>query len=247
MGLQGAGLRQRGIDDAREGLALGRRHGQAHQPAAPPESQAFGRVIDATLSETGALEAHFMERSAGQAAVPERSLRGSSSEAEYRAALEHWLAAGGASVELKRLSTTGDSLAGTFGLDLEFSAPMFARTLGGQMITFRPSLVSPRAPPPLPDSARTQPIVLPAECFAESVAVRLPDGFAPDDLPPVVDKTTDFGSLHAEWRVEGQTLRFMRRQRVALVHLPAERYADVRAFYALAARVRNMAVVLVRK
>ena len=124
---------------------------------------------------------------------------------------------------------------------------MFARNVGGHMITFRPSLVSRRAPPPLPDSARTQPIVLPADCFAESVAVRLPDVYAPDDLPPVVERTTDFGSLHAEWRVEGQTLRFMRRQCVALSYLPAERYAEVRAFYALAAKVQNMPVVLVRR
>ena len=47
--------------------------GLVRLPAAPPESQTFERVIDATLSETGALEAHLMERSAGQAAVqPQR-------------------------------------------------------------------------------------------------------------------------------------------------------------------------------
>ena len=215
-------------------------------PVSPAESRGFDRSIRATLAADGRLEAHVEERSRGQAAVQERALRHDRDQAAYRRILENWLAADRSSVELGEFRTVEDSLAGTFRLSFDYAAPGFARRLGTGMLSFRPAAVSSRSVLTLPDSARTQPIQVPAECFRESVTVELPAGMRPDDLPAMVERTTDFGSLHAEWTMVGGSLQFVRTEITTAVLLPAGRYADVRAFYALAHRVPNTPVVLIK-
>jgi hypothetical protein len=215
-------------------------------PLSPPESRRFERTIRATLSDKGELEAHVEERCFGQAAVPERQLRRESTAASYRRTLERSLAADRSSVELKAFRTEEDSLQGSFRLSLDFAAPGFARPLGATMLSFRPAGISPRLVLGLPDSERKLPIAIPAECSRESVMVAVPERSHPEELPAPVDHATDFGSLHAEWSFTPGMLLFVRTQTTEAILLPAERYAEVRAFYSLSNKVRNTPVVLLR-
>ena len=215
-------------------------------PVAPAETARLDRVIDATLSAEGALTAHLGESSVGQAATAERSLH-QLTTLDYRRALERWLAGDGASVELRSYEAREDSLSGSFRLELDFAAPLFARVAGGRLMTFRPAFVSPRAILQLADSARTRPLSLDAECFRESVTVHLPEGWAVDDLPPPIDRAADFGHVHAEWVASPGELRFVRSQQVETVTLPPERYEEVRRFFAAELEIRNKPVVLIAR
>lgn len=218
----------------------------ARLPVLPSALRRRTRTLTGTLDADGRLEAHVDERSVGQAASAERSLRAAGDEAAYRRVLERWLAAGGGSCELSRIATVADSLAGTYELSLDLEIPLRARKLGERMLTFRPTLVADGVLPVLADGPRRGPIQLASFALSENVDVRLPDGFAPEELPAPVESRTDFGHVSATWTAEPGALRFTRVLGVEAVRLPPERWSDVRTFAALLRSVATRPVVLVR-
>ena len=215
-----------------------------------PEAAASSRMvrkIHAELDPEGGLTARFVEFSTGQRAAQERTLRRSSSAAEYRATLERWLNQSSTAVTLSALETVEDSLAGTFELAGAFASPMFARLQGRSLLTFRAALVTPRLHVALPDSARTRPIALNASCLAETIVVRLPQGFAVEELPDTVHFRRDFATLDAEWQVAGDTLLFTHEWTAQPLTLPPNRYREVRDMVGRDVAVSRAVVVLSRR
>jgi hypothetical protein len=220
--------------------------GLVRLPVSSPADDRLERVMEATLDAEGNLSAQLRECSVGQQAVSERAVRRRLSDPDYRRVLESWLASGSGSVELRRYRTGEDSLAGRFRLEAEYSAPRFARS-AQQRLVFRAALVSPRLVLSLPDSARSQPIALEGSCFAETVTVKLPEGYAVDELPEALHERHDFAELDADWKVEGDRLRFTRLWTVRPLTLPPARYPEVRKAFAADLAASESPVVLVRR
>ena len=112
---------------------------------------------------------------------------------------------------------------------------------------FRPGLVTPRLALVLPDSTRTLPIELAGRCFAETVTVKLPEGYAVDEIPAALHKQRDFARLDADWTVEGGVLRFTRLWTLQPLTLPPERYGEVREMFSANLAASQSPVVLVRR
>lgn len=220
--------------------------GLVRLPAAAPADDRLDRNLEATLDADGNLTARVIERSVGQQAVAERAMRRRLSDADYRRVLESWLVGGGGSAELRRFRTEEDTLAGRFRLEAEYAAPRFARSVQNRLI-FRAALMSPRRAFTLPDSARTQPVLLESSSFAETVMVKLPEGYAVDELPAALRVRHDFAELDADWKVEGDTLRFTRLWTVRPLTLPPARYPEVRKAFAASQSASQSPVVLVRR
>ncbi len=216
-------------------------------PVAPADACRQERRIRATLDGRGGLAARLHERSVGQPAAEERRLLRESSASDYRRVIESWLAVAGGGVQVGELSPTDRPDEGVFELEVEFEAPLFARTIGGRLLSFRPGVLTPRGALALPDTLRRTPVELHARSFAESVTVGLPDGWAVDELPARVEMRTDFGTVEADWRAESGLLRFHRAWSIRPALLPPERYGEVRRFTAALHGAGQAAVVLSRR
>jgi transglutaminase-like putative cysteine protease len=227
-------------------LVAPRTGGLVRLPAVPPEANRLERRIDAELDADGNLTAWLRERSVGQQAVEERRLRHALSLSDYQRDLESWLAAGSTSVNLHEFSTDEDTLAGRFRLEAEYDVPRFARIVQGELI-FRAALVTRRLALALPDSARSLPIELTGTCFAETVTVRLPQGYAVDEMPEARHVQRDFARLDADWSVDGGALRFTWLWTLQSLTLPPERYREVREMLAANLAASQSPVVLIRR
>jgi transglutaminase-like putative cysteine protease len=216
-------------------------------PVQPPEQNRFERRIDASLTPAGALNATVVERSSGQAALDERSLRRRSSRAEYQSALEEWLPAQGGSVAIRSWSASEDTLTGHYQLTIEYESPSFARNVGDRVLTFRSALVSPRRRWSPSDSARAMPIALTAVCTVETLSVRLPEGFVLDERPADVHTASDLGRLDATWEVKDGSLVMVRRWELLPLTVGPERWADVCALYGARRSSDEATVVLTRR
>lgn len=212
----------------------------------PPGNQMIRRV-EAALGSDGALSGHLSETSTGQMAVRERQMWRHDSASEYLRRIESWLSSNALGVRVSHLVASEDTLRGTFQLTLDFDSPAFARLLQGRLLAFRPTLTSSRIVLPAPDSARVADIALDASCVSESVFVRLPVDFLVDDLPVTVDRVSDFGQMHADWRVEGDQLRVNRRWIVSPGRIPSARHAEVRSLFEAVAATTQASVVLKRR
>jgi hypothetical protein len=97
------------------------------------------------------------------------------------------------------------------------------------------------------DTARTLPIALEGRCFAETVIVRLPEGFALDERPADLKVVNDLGRLEASWAERDGVLVMTRRWEMRPLTVEAGRWGDVRALYAALRASNEAPIVLVRR
>ena len=228
-------------------LVTAKGEGLVRLPVLPFEANSLTRRIDATLDANGALRAKLVERSVGQAARRERESRREGTESDYRRFLEGWLPAQGGTVNLGTVATVEDSVTGRFELRVEYESPRFARSVAGRMLTFRASPTSRRHSWMPSDSARTLPIALEARCLAETVTVRLPEGYTLDERPADLKVINDLGRLEASWAERDGVLVMTRRWELRPITVEADRWGDVRALYAALRASNEAPIVLVRR
>ena len=94
---------------------------------------------------------------------------------------------------------------------------------------------------------RAQPIVLPSNAYSEIVRVKLPEGFAVDEMPDPVKLETSFGSYTTKYEVKDGELFFTRKLIQRAMTVPMEQYAAVRSFFEKIRAAEQAPVVLARK
>ncbi|HYN84538.1 MAG TPA: DUF3857 domain-containing protein [Pyrinomonadaceae bacterium] len=229
--------------DAKETTSLVR------MPMTPPEANRVDREADVVLAHDGSISAVFRERSQGQSAVFERGMFKQLSRPGYTKMIEGWITAGGATMaKVSKIEPADDQTAGRFALDVEFTADRYAQTMQGQLLIFKPVIVSRTGLyAALGKESRRHPVVLESRAYNETVRVRLPQGFDVDELPEPVKLDSDFGSYAASYEVKDGHFVFTRRfvQRAATI--PAAEYKQVRDFFGRIRAAEDSPVVLAKK
>ena len=168
------------------------------------------------------------------------------SKPEYTGMIERWLTAGATSARLNKMEPTDHGADGRFSLNVDFSAAMYGQLMQGRLMVFKPAIVSRREGLSLTAPTRKYPVVLRAVAYSETVSVKLPAGFAVDEVPDAVKIQTPFGSYVTSYEVKGNELIFKRQlSQQATTIAPAD-YEVVRKFYESIRAAENAPVVLAK-
>lgn len=97
------------------------------------------------------------------------------------------------------------------------------------------------------EAKRQQPILLDAQAYTETLRIRLPEGFAVDEVPDAEKLDTSFGRYSTSDEVKDGLLIFKRNFEVWAVPLPTEQYQTVRAFFERIRAAGQSPVVLAKK
>ena len=117
----------------------------------------------------------------------------------------------------------------------------------GRLLVFKPAVVSRRESLFLTEAKRKHPIVLESRAFTETVRVKLPAGWAVDEMPDPVTLNTSFGSYKTTYEAKDGMLLFTRALSVRGATIPADQYESVRKFYERVRAAEGSPVVLARK
>ncbi len=216
-------------------------------PLTPPESNLLERQIDASLDSQGALNATIREKANGQFAASYRGEFRGQSRQEYVKRIEMWVSGGASAAKINKVDPRDNISTGGFDLDVDFAAPAYAQNMQDRLLVFKPAIVSRRESLPLMRSRRAQPIVLPSNAYSETVRVKLPEGFAVDEMPDPVKLDTSFGSYSTTYEVKDGQLIFTRKLVHKAVTIPADQYASVQSFFEKIRAAEQSPVVLARK
>lgn len=216
-------------------------------PSLPPETSVMAREADVSLTATGGITAIIKERSTGQEAVQERRGFKSLSTADYRTAIEGWINRGATAAKISRVDAIDESNEGRFGLNVEFSVEQYGQLMQNRLLVFKPAIVSRRESLFLTEATRQSPIVLTARSFTEISRIKLPEGFAVDELPDPVKLDATFGSYQTSYEVKNGQLVFTRSLSQKSTTIPASEYQKVRTFYERIRAAEQAPVVLARK
>jgi hypothetical protein len=228
-------------------IVAGDRGGIARMPSTPPETNRLERTIEATLGADGSLAATVRERSLGHAATRERGEFRSVSATDYRKLIEAWISRSVTGARISDVAANDDESAAAFMLRTDFSAPRYAQLMQNRLLVFKPAIVSRRSSLFLTDSERKYPVQLQSQAYTETVRIKLPAGFAVDELPDPVKLETDFGTYSVNHSVENGDLVFTRLMTVRRVLVPAAQYEVVRNFYQRILAAEQSPVVLIRR
>lgn len=217
-------------------------------PVTPPEANRLERTAEVTLARDGSITATLSDRASGREAVQLRRVFNWRSRPDFLKAVEHWIGAGiRGGAKLGRVEPVDNHNEGRFAVDVEFTAERYAQSMQDRLLVFKPAVVGRAGSVSLNEPKRTHPVVLGSEAFEETVRFKLPEGFAVDEIPDTVKISSEFGTYLATYEVKDGQLVFTRSlvQRASTV--PAERYADVRAFFGRIRASEDSPVVLARK
>jgi Domain of Unknown Function with PDB structure (DUF3857)/Transglutaminase-like superfamily len=216
-------------------------------PELAPEANRLERTADVALAPDGSIVAELRERSSGQSAVSERRDYTERSSTDYRKLIEGWVSRGATGAAVSDLHAIDDLTAGTFTLDVHFTATRYAQLVQQQLLVFKPALVSRRDVVFPTGVERKYPVLIRPSALDETILVKLPEGFAVDEMPTPAHLETGFGSYATTYAVENGELRFTRRMRLTSATIPVEKYPGVREFFEQVRASDQAAVVLAKK
>jgi hypothetical protein len=216
-------------------------------PTLPLESSRLDREADVTLAATGGITATVKERSIGQAAVLERREYKGLSSGDYRKMIEDWITRGATAAKVSKVDAVDESNEGKFALNVEFTVDQYGQLMQNRLLVFKPAIVSRREALTLTEPTRQHPIVLKPRAFSETVKVKLPAGFAVDEMPDPVKLEAPFGTYQTTYEVKNDELVFTRSLAQKATTIPADQYAKVRTFFERIRAAEQAPVVLARK
>jgi len=117
----------------------------------------------------------------------------------------------------------------------------------GRLLVFKPVILSRRSSAMFSEPKRKHPIVLEAQAFTETVHIKIPAGFAVDELPDKLELVAPFGSYITSYDVKDDQLTFTRRLVVRAMTIPASDYEKVRNFYGRILAAEQSPAVLAKK
>jgi len=216
-------------------------------PVTPPESNLLDRQIEASIDGNGSLVATIREKANGQWAAGYRSEMQRESRPEYVKRIEGWVNAGATAARVTKVDPRDDRTEGRFDLDVEFTATGYGQLMQERLLVFKPAIVSRRETLYLTDAKRKHPVVLTSNSYSETVRVKLPSGFAVDEMPDPVKLDTAFGSYATSYEVKDGVLIFSRKLVQRATTIPVEQYNSVRSFFERIRAAEQAPVVMIRK
>jgi transglutaminase-like putative cysteine protease len=216
-------------------------------PILSPEANRLERTGEITLGPDGSISGKISQLAFGQTASFERAKLKELSAAEYRSAMERWLSSRVAGGNLTKVTPVDKRTEGKFDLDFEFSAPAYAQIMQGRLMMFKPAMAGRLDQFVNIDGKRTTPILLDGSAYSEQMKIKLPAGFAIDEMPEPDTITTPFGKYTSKYEIADGYLLFSRKLTVNRTIIPASGYEDVRKFFGVVRNAEVSPVVLVRK
>jgi len=216
-------------------------------PVTAPEENMLRREVEAGLAADGSLTATLRERREGQSAAEARRMFKGLAPSDFTRIIERWVSGGATGAKFSKIEPADAQAEGRFALDVEFTASAYGQSMQDRLLVFNPAVLARGGSVSISGATRKHPVVLESQAFAETVRFKLPDGFAVDEMPEAVRVDSDFGSYTASYEVKDGQLLYTRRLVQRATTVPAEKYADVRAFFGRVRASEESPVVLTRK
>ncbi|HEX6124219.1 MAG TPA: DUF3857 and transglutaminase domain-containing protein [Pyrinomonadaceae bacterium] len=216
-------------------------------PVTPSDFNAWSRETEIDLAQDGTITGVIRERVTGQESRSARTMLRSLSNGDYNKAIERWLSRGATAAKLTKLTPKDRHMEAAFDLDVEFTAPAYAQLMQDRLLVFKPAVASRTNSIYLTEKDRKHPVMLDSNSFREKATIKLPAGFAVDEVPDPVTLKTGFGDYSTSYEVEDGKLIFTRSLTMNRTTVAVERYKEVRDFFTSMLNAEQAPVVLIKK
>ena len=216
-------------------------------PLLPSSANRIDSSVEGAVDPAGRLDARIERQYFGQSAATLRrveTLRGSE---ELKKRLERGFARRIAATTVRGVTTAANPAENRLALNVELGAERFAQIMQGRLLVVRAGLLSSGGDYLFTSKERSSPVKLQADLRRDSIRLKLPAGFQPDELPPPVKIESTYGTLEAVWLVKDGELLMTQLLEVRAQVVQTAEYAQVREFFEQVAAAGFAPVVLVKR
>ncbi len=217
----------------------------AQMPVIAPEQNVFSQTVQATLEPSGKLTASVEFQSSGQAARNER-LKHNVPPETYKAEMERYLNVYAKAAAIQKIEAEDVFEQNKFISKLEFESPAYAQMMQNRLLVFNPTVIEPSVRHFPAEKERHESIVLNGRVYRKQVIVKLPDGFAVDEMPSPFKAEAPFAKFTISYRNEAGHILVDEELRTQAVTLPAGDYPQVKKFFDNVLGANNQKAVLVK-
>ena len=133
-----------------------------------------------------------------------------------------------------------------FELAVDFTVLQFGQLMQGRMLLFKPGILVPDPDYLFPNKERKLPVKLSSRARKDVVTVKVPAGFAVDEMPDPAQLESPYGTYRASWKSVGQTIHFEQQMEIRDAIAEVPEYPRVKDFFDKVAGGQAAPVVLVK-
>lgn len=228
-------------------LAAGEDSQVIQLPVLSPDADTTERTAKLELDASGTLKGDVTLRRLGASSWQLRESLAMESAKEEREAMEQSLQRDFSAFTLDQETTKNvRQLDEPVTVEYQVTAPSYAKNAGGLLLV-RPRVVGDLARG-LQDKPRTVPISFDGlGVWRDDFDVKIPAGYAVDDVPDPVKVDAGFATYNSEVKAEGDVLHYRREYVLKKLRLDPGEYGDLRKLEAAIATDENSAAVLKKK
>jgi transglutaminase-like putative cysteine protease len=215
-------------------------------PQLPAAANHIELNVEGQLTAEGQANAHVKSRYFGQSASYWRATEKEESPDRMKKALER--------IYARRLTSgvtldhiTARDQAGTFDLSLDIKVDHLGQSMMGKMLVVRPGSLAPDHGYTLPKTERKQPIQLSARMRTDKVTLKLPEGYAIDEMPEAAEISGPYGTYRSSWKASGDVVTMEQSLEIKAITAPPADYAAVRDFFERVTGGQFASLVLMKK
>jgi hypothetical protein len=216
-------------------------------PVMPADTNRLDRTIDVALLSDGSITGSLTEKTVGQNAAGERSRLRKLSAPDYNRMIEGWISRGASGAKTTRIAPADDLGGGKFSLNVDFAAPGYAQIMQERLMVFKPAIIGRLERLSFSEGKRFNPYEITSTAYTENVKIKIPVGFAVDEMPDAVKLETPFGKYDASYTATGDNVIFTRTLKLNRYTVPADKYASIRDFFGRVQAAEQAPVVLIKK
>jgi hypothetical protein len=213
-------------------------------PQLPASANRIELSIEGQMTADGQVQAHVVSQYFGQSASFWRA--SAKEESAMKKALERIYARrleGGVTVE----HITSSDQGAKFDLSVDLQVAHLGQSMMGKMLIVQPGSLMPDHGYTFPKAERKESIQLSARVRTDKVALKLPEGYVIDEMPPPVDLSGPYGAYHADWKASGDVVTMEQSLEIKRLIAPAVDYAKVRDFFDRVTGGQFAPIVLTKK
>ncbi|HYA15989.1 MAG TPA: DUF3857 domain-containing protein [Bryobacteraceae bacterium] len=216
-------------------------------PLLDPEVNRIESSTEASLDASGKLMAKQRREYFGQSSVPLRAVERLRGKDEMRTRFESALNLSVGNTALNGISTESASGDNHLVVNLDVTADRFGQNMQGKLLILRPGVLTSGGEYYFSRDRRTTPVKLLADLRQDTIRIRLPDGYKPDEMPRPAKIDGPYGSLEASWQVKDGELVMTQKMQVKPGLVPVEQYEAVRQFFERVGGAAAAPVVLAKQ
>jgi hypothetical protein len=216
-------------------------------PLRPADANRIETTVEGELDAAGQMKGKMTRLYHGQSGASPRAIQRLRGDEELKKRFERAIGRRVGEVTFEAFHPRNDAAQNEFSVNIDLTSSRLGQNMRDRLLMVRPGMLASAAEYGFDSDKRSSPIELDSAIRKDTIRLKIPAGFKPDEIPAPGRVETRFGVLEASWKVENGEILFEQTLEVRDTTAAASEFGDVEDFFAQVNGALSAPLVLARQ